>query len=45
LERAIRWLNMSFEELLQDIVKAEETIAHVRETLGMHRDAERGNDE
>lgn len=43
LERAIRWLNMSFDELLRDIVKAEDTIAHVRETLGLGQNG--GSDE
>lgn len=35
VRRAIRWANMSFEDLLAELVKDENTLKHVTETLGI----------
>lgn len=37
VRRAIRWANMSFEELLAELIKDEGTLSHVDETLGVAR--------
>ena len=35
VERAVRWGNMSFEDLLRDVVKNQSTLAEIWETLGV----------
>ena len=35
IRRAIRWANMSFEDLLVELVKDDNTLKHVTETLGI----------
>lgn len=35
IRRAVRWANMSFEDLLAELVKDENTLKHVTETLGI----------
>jgi predicted component of type VI protein secretion system len=35
IERAVRWGGMSFEELLRDVVKSNDALAQVWETLGI----------
>ncbi len=42
VERCVRWLNMSFEELIVDFVKTREVIAVMRETLGLPNDEQSG---
>ena len=37
IERCVRWLNMGFEEVMQDLVKTEDGLATMRETLGLQR--------
>ncbi|MGE3171981.1 MAG: type VI secretion system protein TssA [Planctomycetota bacterium] len=38
VERCVRWLNLGFEELMADLVKTEEGLARMRDTLGLQRD-------
>lgn len=40
VERCVRWLNMSFEEVMQDLVESSDTMSLVRKTLGIHAPAE-----
>ncbi|MBL8733422.1 MAG: type VI secretion system protein TssA [Planctomycetes bacterium] len=35
VERCVRWLNMSFEEVMQDLVESNDTMSLVRKTLGI----------
>lgn len=35
VQRAIRWANLPFEQLLAELVKEGQSLAHVRETLGL----------
>lgn len=40
IERCVRWLNMGFEEVMQDLVESRDIMANVRKTLGMPEPAE-----
>lgn len=40
VERCVRWLNMSFEEVMQDLVESRDTMTLVRKTLGIAERAE-----
>jgi type VI secretion system protein ImpA len=41
VRRAIRWANMSFEDLLSELIRDEPSLSHVSETLGLNRREQR----